>query len=57
MSKTPDRTLVAGRNPASKWWPNHNPNVIVIRSGAWAHLDDDASTVAPLTAATLQGRQ
>lgn len=23
-------TLVAGRNPASKPWPNHNPNVIYV---------------------------
>lgn len=32
--------LVAGRNPASKLWPDHNPNVIWIdRRG---HLDVNA---------------
>jgi hypothetical protein len=28
-------------NPASKVWPLHNPNVLVLHSGAWANRNGE----------------
>jgi hypothetical protein len=35
-----DYMLVAGRNPASKRWPDHNSNVVEIRTGVWSNRHD-----------------
>lgn len=50
------RVLVAGRNPASKRWPDHNPRLIEIRSGAYAARDvhPDAAEADRLAARAAQ---
>lgn len=35
-----DHMLVAGRNPASKMWPDANPNVIEVGFGAYGRNRD-----------------
>lgn len=47
--------LIAGRNPASRRWPDHNPNLIEIASGAWAHLDEAPTIHPPRTLSAWPG--
>lgn len=47
--------LVAGRNPASRMWPNHNPNILVIERSTGRLRDDrqDHETRQPLMLADV----
>lgn len=51
-------TLVAGRNPASKPWPNHNPNILYVERPGRKPRDDrhETETRQPLMLADVLRR-